>query len=155
MKKIIVKQQDQNSCAVACILSIIRFYEGNISYEELSLIIKNTNMGANAYDILEGIKTIGFNGYGKKITFNELLNENEFPIVSHMKKDNLYHFVVIYKIDKIKNRITVMDPSKGLIKLSYKEFENNYLGVVLIIKKVGEIPKLESEFPYVKYLIKY
>ena len=65
----------------------------------------------------------------------------KFPLIAHIKKDNYYHFVVIYDINKSKEKITVMDPSIGLRKISFKEFVISYQGVIISLVKVKELPK--------------
>ena len=65
----------------------------------------------------------------------------KFPLIAHIKKDNYYHFVVIYDINKSKEKVTVMDPSIGLRKISFKEFVISYQGVIISLVKVKELPK--------------
>lgn len=77
----------------------------------------------------------------KKLSFEELVSYYKFPLIAHIKKDNYYHFVVIYDINKSKEKITVMDPSIGLRKISFKEFVISYQGVIISLVKVKELPK--------------
>ena len=76
MNKLSVKQNGFRDCAAACLLSIIRYYGGNISKEEISYIIKTDRYGTNAYNLIEGAKAIGFDGYGIRKTYEELLEYN-------------------------------------------------------------------------------
>ena len=94
--------------------------------ETIRNIINTTKHGTNAYDLINGCKEIGFDGFGKKLSFEELVSYYKFPLIAHIKKDNYYHFVVIYDINKSKEKVTVMDPSIGLRKISFKEFYDDY-----------------------------
>ena len=64
----------------------------------------------------------------------------------------MYHFVVIYKI--LNNKIVIMDPSVGKVIMSYKEFENVYMGVVIFINKIKELPKTKTSNLLIKTIIK-
>ncbi len=155
MKKYVVKQNDAFSCATACVLSIIKYYGGDISYEELNVILNVDKIGTNAYDILNGVKTIGFDGQGLKLDFNNLImHDVSFPLIAHVIRNNMYHFVVIYNIDKKHECITVMDPANGLVKIKFKDFEKIYLNTILEIIPIGNIPKVKRDIFSFKKLFK-
>lgn len=139
--KLSVKQNGFRDCASACLLSIIRYYGGNISKEEINYIIKTDTYGTNAYNLIEGAKRIGFDGYGMKVTFNELLKYKEIPVIAHTKSSNMYHYVVIYEINK--KNILIMDPISGLKRVSHKEFDSMYLETILYLYPIKTIPNIK------------
>ncbi len=140
--KFVVLNEDKNDCAAACLSSIIKYYNGYLDMETIKEIIHTGKNGTNAYDLINGSKEIGFNAYGKKVPLNEIINYKiKFPVIAHVKKANLYHFVVIYEIDTKKNKLLIMDPSIGFIKIPINEFEKNYLGTLLFFEKIKELPK--------------
>ena len=140
--KFVVLNEDKNDCAAACLSSIIKYYNGYLDMETIKEIIHTGKNGTNAYDLINGSKEIGFNAYGKKVPLNEIINYKiKFPVIAHVKKTNLYHFVVIYEIDTKKNKLLIMDPSIGFIKIPINEFEKKYLGTLLFFEKIKELPK--------------
>lgn len=140
--KFVVLNEDKNDCAAACLSSIIKYYNGYLDMETIKEIIHTGKNGTNAYDLINGSKEIGFNAYGKKVLLNEIINYKiKFPVIAHVKKANLYHFVVIYEIDTKRNKLLIMDPSIGFIKVPISEFEKNYLGTLLFFEKIKELPK--------------
>lgn len=146
MKDFIVKQNSSYSCATACVLSLIKYYGGDMSYEELNVILNASRYGTNAYDILNGVKSIGFVGRGIKLSFNDLISyEIVNPLIAHVIKNNMYHFVVIYKIDKKKKLFIVMDPSEGMVKVKFDVFEKMYLSTVLDIVLTGNVPNIKND----------
>ena len=105
-RKLVVLQEDKNDCAAASLLSIIRYYDGNLDLEYIRNLIHTSKNGTTAYDLINGSKEIGFYSFAKKINFSELIKESTFlPFIAHIKKNNMFHFVVIYKLDNIKNKI--------------------------------------------------
>ena len=155
MKDFIVKQNSSYSCATACVLSLIKYYGGDMSYEELNVILNASRYGTNAYDILNGVKSIGFVGRGIKLSFNDLTSyEIVNPLIAHVIKNNMYHFVVIYKIDKRKKLFSVMDPSEGMVKVKFDVFEKMYLSTVLDIVPTGNVPNIKNDAVLVSKIFK-
>lgn len=153
-KNLVVLQEDKYDCAAASLLSIIRYYGGNLNLETIRNIIGTTKGGTNAYDLINGSKEIGFDSFGRKVSFADIEKfENLFPVIAHVRKNNMYHFLVICKVDRNKKRFEIMDPSIGLIKESYKEFEEVYLGTLIFFSKVKELPKEKNENKLLKIII--
>jgi len=153
-KKVEVIQEGKNDCAAACLLSIIKYHGGNLDIESIKEIINTNRNGTNAYDLIEGSKRIGFDACGKKITFDNLIKEkNILPLIAHTKKHNMYHFVVIYKIDFKKNKILIMDPTIGLTYVSFNTFEKSFLNTILIFSIVKDLPKIKKENKLFKLII--
>ncbi len=145
-KKIVQLQEDKNDCAAASLLSIIKYYGGQLDMETVRELINTTKNGTNAYDIINGAKEIGFDAYGRKVSFADIEKQSSLlPLIAHVKKHNLYHFVVIYRIDERKEKILVMDPGIGMIEYKYKDFENMYLGVLLFFSKARDLPYIKQD----------
>ena len=153
-KKYVVKQSGLRDCASCCLLSIIRYNNGNVSKSELEYLIKTNEFGTNAYDMIEGMKTLGFNGMGLKKNFNDLFQiENLFPVIAHVKNNSYYHYVVIYKINRKKKCFEVMDPACGMINITYNDFKNIYLNTVLTFKKIKNLISLENKKELLYFII--
>ncbi len=153
-KKLIVLQEDKNDCAAASLLSIIRYYNGNLDLETIRKLINTTKNGTNAFDLMNGAKEIGLESKAYKLSFESLINLNTIPLLAHVKKSNMYHFIVIYKINNKKSKILIMDPSIGLKNISFKEFEQIYLNVIIMFKKTKELPKIKNENKILKIILK-
>ena len=151
--KYIVRQDDLTDCGVSCLLSIIRYYDGNVSKEYLRDLTHTTKDGVSAYDLIEAAHEIGFNSYGLNGEVADIEN-NSLPMIAHVIiDDKCKHFVVIYSINHRNRVITLMDPSVGYKKISFDEWmkisTNNYI----YFKPKKVIPKLDEENK-VKLLIK-
>lgn len=152
--KLVVLNEDKNDCAAACLSSIIIYHGGYLNMETIKEIINTTKQGTTAYDLINGSKKIGFNAFGKKVLSNELKYYiKDLPFIAHVKKGNMYHFVVIYKIDIKKNKILYMDPTIGFINASINKFSDMYLNTILIFKKIKELPKVKRSNELLKEII--
>lgn len=152
----IVLQDGIKDCGICCLLSIIRYYGGEVSKEYLREITYTTKDGVSLYNLLEASKKIGFESIG--LTGNlEDIDQNKLPCIAHFIINKSYkHFVVLYKIDKAKKKVTLMDPAKGKKIISFSEFNllssTNYL-FLHPIKKLPIIKKKKIIYKNLKISI--
>ena len=147
-KHLIVKQRNNYDCASACLLSIMKYYGIDTSIDEVSYILKTTSEGTNALNIINGSRTFGFDGYGVHYSYDEIINNNVMlPIICHVKKNNMFHFIVLYKINK--KNIEIMDPSSNIYKVNKEYFKDIYLNTSLVIFPIKEINNISKS----KFLI--
>ena len=151
--KYIVRQDDITDCGVSCLLSIIRYYNGNVSKEYLRDLTHTTKDGVSAYNLIEAAQEIGFNSYGLNGEVADIEN-NSLPMIAHVVIDEkCKHFVVIYSINHRNRVITLMDPSVGYKKISFDEWTKISTNNYIYFKPKKVIPKLDEENK-VKSLIK-
>ncbi|MBR1416383.1 MAG: ATP-binding cassette domain-containing protein [Bacilli bacterium] len=139
LNKVSIKQHDIRDCGAACLLSIIKYYNGNISLEKIKIDTCIDKKGISAYNLILASKKYGFDSHGIKITFDELLsNRIVLPCIAYLELSNgLRHYVVIYKI--CKNYILIMDPAKGLKKVKLDIFKNNFKNVIIELCPISKI----------------
>lgn len=151
MKKIKVLQDGIKECGSACLLSIIKYYGGNISLDRLSELTKTTKEGTNFYNITQAATEIGLNSKGYKIDNVENLINIEKPFISQVVINNYKHFIVVYKIKN--NKFTIMDPAKGMEKLNIDEFKKIWTGYILILEPYKRLP-IYNENNYILSILK-
>ena len=141
----IVLQDGIKDCGVCSLLSIIRFYGGEVSKEYLREITNTTKNGVSAYNLIEGAKKIGFIAEGVCGDMTNLENNN-LPCIAHLAVSKKYkHFIVIYKIDKELNKLVVMDPAKGKRIISFSEFKLHSTNNFILLKPIKSIPIFNSK----------
>ena len=152
-KKLECLQEGISDCAPACLSSIIKYYGGYIPLEDLRKLLKTDKMGTNAYEIVMASKDIGLEVIGKRLSIEDMKKEKDiYPLIAHTKKENFYHFVVVYGFKK--DKVIVMDPAIGFIKIKEEEFSKSYLGVSLLFSKNKSLPKINKENFLLKKIIK-
>ncbi|MBQ6495490.1 MAG: peptidase domain-containing ABC transporter [Bacilli bacterium] len=149
-KNIIIKQDGYKECGAACLLSIIRYYDGNIPINRLLELTCTNKEGTTFYNIKEASEKIGLEAQGFKIDNKEIssLKEIKLPSICQIIVNNYTHFIVLYKI--FDNKILIMDPSVGLKKITIEKFKEMWTGNILIFSKKMKIPYINEE----KYLNK-
>ncbi len=141
----VVLQDGIKDCGICSLLSIIRFYGGEVSKEYLREITNTTKDGVSFYNLIEGAKQIGFDAVGLSGTI-ENIDVNNLPCIAHFIVNKSYkHFVVLYEINKKKKQVTLMDPAKGKKIISIAEFNllssNNYI----FLKPIKKLPIMQKK----------
>ena len=74
----IVKQEDNKDCGAACLAMIIKYYGGNIPYEELKDELEISKNGISASQLVRLAKKSGFEAKGLEGNLEELAEEKIF-----------------------------------------------------------------------------
>ena len=140
--KYCVLQDDLKDCGVCSLLSIIKYYNGNVSKEYLRELTNTTKEGVSALNLIKTARELGFEAYGIKGKVKDL-NIKILPVIAHVIIDKKYpHFVVIYKMNYKKNQILVMDPAIGFTTYTFSNFSNISTDYYLIMKPKQIIPNI-------------
>ena len=128
-KKLIVLQDGSKECGSAALLSIIRFYGGDISISKLVEMTNTTKNGTNFLNLKNTSYKLGLNACGYKIDKFETLLQIETPFIVQFLDNNYTHFVVVYKIKN--NKVIIMDPSSGKKILKKDVFLDKWTGYLI------------------------
>ncbi|MCR4581022.1 MAG: hypothetical protein K5666_00730, partial [Bacilli bacterium] len=148
-KRLIVKQEEISDCGVCCLLSIIRYYHGNISLEELRISSLTTREGVTALNLINCAIKYGFDAIGKRV---DEIPIDKLPCIAHVRiNDSLSHFIVIYSVNK--NKVLLMDPSTGMKEITLDSFYKISTNVYILLKPKGIIKyQLNPQFIKKEYI---
>ena len=151
-KMVIIKQHDLTDCGPACLLSIIKYYGGYVPIEMIRLDAKTDINGTYASNLISVAKKYGFASQAIKINdINEIKNITDLPCIVHLKlKNGLYHYSVLYNIEK--NNLILMDPSKGKVKMRFNEFKEISTKIVIFFHPVASLNTLEKPKSIYKFI---
>lgn len=151
----IVLQDGYKDCGVSSLLSIIKYYGGDISIEVLRDLTNTSKDGVSAYNLISVAKAIGFDSYGLN-GYLEDLDVNLLPVIAHVRiNKNINHFIVIYSIDFKNDKVIIMDPSFGKKIISTSDFFMLTTNNFIVLKPIRKIPVFTYN-KIIKYiLIKY
>jgi len=151
----VVLQDGIKDCGICSLLSIIRYYGGEVSKEYLREITNTTKDGVSFYMLIEAAKKLGFEAIGMSGEFEEI-TVNNLPCIAHfIVNKNYKHFVVIYNIDFKNNNITIMDPAKGKRVLSFSEFKLSSSNNYIFLKPIKKLPVFKNKNIIYKTIINY
>lgn len=141
-KKYTVIQDGLKECGSACLLSIIRYYGGDIPMAKLLELTKTNKDGTNFYNLKNAANELGMSAKGYELKETGQLLEIDKPFISQLVIKNYLHFVVVYKMKD--NKVTIMDPAKGMVKLSLQEFTIRWTGYILVLEPYKTLPIYKS-----------
>ena len=160
MKKkiVVVKQDGVKDCGVSSLLSIIKYYGGNINIEKLREMTKTNKSGTTAFHLIECAEKIGFISKGIKCkNIDDLKTKINEPFIAHVIINKSYkHYIVVYNVDYKKCVVTVMDPASGIKKLSFDEFNTIWSKVIITFTPVKKLPIFKNNkdiFNLIKHII--
>ena len=147
-----VYQRNTKDCGVACLLSIIKYYKGCNTFENIRYLTKCNDNGITALNLIEASKKLGFSSKGLKCNYEDLYDLQK-PLICHLLLKNGYnHYVVLYKISK--KEVLIFDPYYGLKKYKKEEFLSVWTNIVIELKQVRKLDFIkENNTYYLKEII--
>ena len=147
-----VKQDNLKDCGVSCLLTIINYYNGDMSKEELIYLTNTTKSGVDLFSLAMAARKIGFDASGVKGNVKGL-SKNNLPCIAHVVMNKSYkHFIVIFHINIKNNYMIIGDPARGVKKISIKYFNSISTGYYLLLTPIGKIPKLNDSKKITNYI---
>ncbi len=148
-----VHQDDSNSCGIACLEMVIKYYKGYIPKSILAQYTHTSKNGTTAYHMIETLKHFGFSATGVSCDLNENL-DIVYPCIAHVILDNTYlHYVVIYTINWKKQYVIIGDPASKIYKMKLDQFYQIYNHTLIILYPIQKIPTYHKPKSIVKYTL--
>lgn len=142
-KNLIVMQEGSKDCGAACLLSIIRFFGGDISLDRIVDMVKTTREGTNFYNISDVAGKFGLVTKCFRVDDIDKIKNISTPFIVQVSNNGYNHFIVVYKINN--NKITIMDPARGKSNLDIFDFSNMWTGYIMLFEKVSNIPTYKED----------
>ncbi len=121
----IIQQLDFADCGPVCLLTIIEYYGGTHSLENLRKLSGTNITGTTLLGLYQAAKAIGFDAEGFEGDI-EVLDKLESPCILHVMIDNkLQHYVVYYGVIQNNGEINFIigDPAKGIVYLRRNDLD--------------------------------
>ena len=135
LKYPIFLQDNENSCGAYCIKMLLSFYKRDDEIKNIKKRCRLTKEGVTVYGLIQVLKEYHLEAKAYQCEFKHLFEEVNCPAIVHLKQDDLYHYVILYKVKD--GYFLVGDPAKGLIKMSYESFSKQFTGIIIMIDHVG------------------
>ncbi|MGA0560117.1 peptidase domain-containing ABC transporter [Larkinella sp. VNQ87] len=139
------RQLDQTDCGVACLLSLIRYYGGDVSRERLRELSGTSIQGTTLLGLCQAATGLGFQAEGFEADGVQNLHELSSPVILHViLEERLQHYVVYYGLAPHSSKRTetpagdsavkylIGDPGKGILELSTDELESIWQSKALL-----------------------
>ncbi|AWK07366.1 peptidase C39 [Flavobacterium crocinum] len=149
MASIKIKQHDIQDCGAACLASIGNHFKVNLPIAKIRQYASTDKRGTNVKGIIEAAEKMGFTAKGVKGGF-DALDKIPLPAIAHIiTKEQLHHYVVIYKVAK--STITVMDPGFGKMETyTFEEFQKVWSSVLILFAPNDDFKTLDEKTSPIK-----
>lgn len=139
-------QDSENSCGAYCIKMILNYFQSDDEIKNIKKKCRMTKEGITVYGIISALKEYHIEAKAYQCDFKHLYDELKVPAIIHLQQNNIYHYVVLYKMHE--DYFLIGDPAKGIVKMSYEAFHEQFTGIIIMIKHVGHpIDNMES-YPF-------
>lgn len=127
-----IKQNDVSDCGAACLGSIAAFYQFRLPISRIRQYASTDKKGTNVLGLIDAANKLGFNSKGARGKIDSL-SKIPLPAIAQITvKNDLGHYVVIYKVRK--GFVLIMDPSDGQIhKIIIQDFEKKWTNLLVLL----------------------
>ncbi len=138
----VVRQYDRVDCGPACLLAVLRFHGGDAGLAPVRALAGTDASGTSLLGLYEAAQSLGFAAKGATGDY-ESLRDVDLPCIAHVVVEGGSHYVVVYEAGK--HHLRVVDPARGLVRLSRTEFERIWVQGAVLLLEPG--PELHSAPP--------
>ena len=125
IRKTFVLQQGQSDCGVACLISLINYYDGTGNLEKLREMSGTNTQGTTLLGLYQAASQLGFEANGCEATIPSLI-EHGAPVILHvLTEEKIQHYIVCYGYHN--KQFIIGDPAKGIRYYSIQELEKIWI----------------------------
>ena len=139
-------QDSENSCGAYCIKMILNYFHSDDEIKNIKRKCRMTKEGITVYGLISALKQYHIEAKAYQCDFKCLYDELKVPAIIHLNQNGIYHYVVLYKMHE--DYFLVGDPAKGLVKMTYEAFHEQFTGIVIMIKHVGHPVENIQSYPF-------
>lgn len=140
-----VFQKTQNSCGIACLCSIMNYFQKDIDEVHLTYLSGTTQNGATLLGLKEAANQIGLASEGYEGNLCDL-KSCELPAILHVVNEyGFTHFVVCYGFDYTSGHFIISDPAIGIKQYTEEELDDIWKSKILLTVGTLDIDTLSTK----------
>src|SRR6056297_143267 len=136
-KRKFIKQKDKSDCGAACLATVANLYGMDYPISRIREIAGTNQKGTSAFGLIKAAENIQLDARGVKAKDVDLNQKIKTPVIAHVIKNNMNHYVLIYKI--YKKKLIIFDPELGLKLINKSEFNKIWSNILLIFSSKENI----------------
>ncbi len=131
-KRTFILQQDESDCGVACLLSAVRYFEGNNNLENLRKLSGTDGFGTTLLGLIQCAETIGITAEGFEAELEHLFDLKQLSLLHLALENGLEHFVLNYGYNDKTRKFLIGDPATGVSYWDNSELQKFWKSKVLL-----------------------
>ena len=155
LRPVFIKQQDETDCGAACLAMITKYYGKRISISKIRNYAGTDIRGTTGKGIVKAAINLGFTCKNLFSNTKQLLSDINVPLIVNVKKNNMEHYLVVYKIKK--DKLLIADPALSLFWIKKQEFLKIWTGYFFLFSPTQVFEKLTEDASFLTrffYLLK-
>lgn len=145
------KQLDMMDCGPTCLQMIAKYYQKNLSLQQLRKLAEYNLDGVSMLGISNAAETIGFKTLGVQSSLEELIEKATLPCILHWGQN---HFVVLPPQKFNGKSIYIADPADSILEMPIDVFKKQWYqsreggqnhGIALLLEPTQDFYQLEEE----------
>ena len=133
LKKAFIRQRDQSDCGVACLASILKYYEANVSLEKLRELSGTGKSGSTLLGLMQASKEIGLDAEGFEAEIQHLKTLEHIAILHVVIDRKMQHYVVLFGYNN--EMFQIFDPAKGFLRMTEEGLSKIWQSKTLLLLK--------------------
>ena len=106
-----IRQQDQSDCGVACLRSVLQYFNSDAPLERLRELSGTSRQGTTMLGLYQAANELGLQAAGYEADLQNLRSCTDISILHIIKDGKLQHYVVCYGYDSAKGAFLIGDPA--------------------------------------------
>ena len=138
IKNCLIQQQDQLDCGPAALLSVINYYDGAVSIEQIRQMSGTNLNGTTLLGLYKTSKSLGLDAEGCKANIEFLIGLIR-PCILHVNLPQGQHYLVFFTTRKTSNGImfVIGDPATGIRYMTAFELSEIWESKVCLLLTPG------------------
>jgi len=122
LRRVLIRQQDESDCGVACLGTVIQFYGGQVSLERLRELSGTSQQGTTLLGLYQAAEEVGLDAGSYKADIEALQHVKSLCIFHVIQDGNRQHYVVCIRGED--GEFIVADPASGVTVQSRESLES-------------------------------
>ncbi len=120
LRRTFTHQLELSDCGVACLLSVLRYYEGESNFENLRRLSGTTPQGTTLLGLFQAAPALGLQAAAVRTSLENLQN-TDIPLILPVQIENRQHYIVLYGFSE--KGFLIGDPAEGVKYITAQELE--------------------------------
>lgn len=145
--RIVARQYEQKDCGPACLLTVVRYYKGNATMENMRKLCGANVTGTTMLGLKTAAEAVGMNAEGFKADIPALVKHGKPCILHSIASETMEHYVVFLGVqhEGDKQRFIIGDPAKGLRYLTAEELDAIWKSKICLTLEPNELFKTATD----------
>ncbi|HEY1008597.1 MAG TPA: cysteine peptidase family C39 domain-containing protein, partial [Daejeonella sp.] len=120
------RQVDRQDCGIACLMSVIWYFNVRIDYSAISACTKAKSWGLTMLDLKRFAQQAGFTARGLQMSPDDLHDQTSPVILHTINSSGSNHFIVYYSYNKLNQTYLIGDPATGVGEINSRELDQRW-----------------------------